>query len=86
MSAQMSMSLLPSSPVSAQDTAAADTQRAAVAKRNREQMPEVSAFVDEMRKIAPDLKVRWAYENGVELNPHRRPSGITDVDLNASVN
>lgn len=51
----------------------------AEAARNRELMPEVTAFIDAMREIDPTLVVRWAFENGHEVG--RRPPDVSIQDL-----
>lgn len=49
-------------------------QRAAAAQSNRETMPIVSEFVDEMRRLFGSVTVTYASENGVERGQRSTPA------------
>jgi hypothetical protein len=37
------------------------------AKRNREKMPQIAAFMDELKQFIPEAKVVYAKEGGIEI-------------------
>lgn len=44
------------------------SERGEAARKNRQAMPKMTRFVDEMRAVfGPGVKVLWARENGLEV-------------------
>jgi len=42
-------------------------KRAEQAKKNRDKMPQIAAFMDELKQFIPEAKVVYAKEGGIEI-------------------